>query len=443
VSSPAAPPSAASRLGALLSGRLGFLSVAVGLGVYGVAAYVFLGLAGQALGVEAFAPLSVLWTLLNAVGIGLFLPFEQELGRTTASLRARALGNGGVVRAVARVAVVLLAAVTVLCLVAWPLLTRRLFHGDASLVPLLLGAMAGMAVAYVARGLLAGSGRYAAYGAQFVVDGVLRAAGAGALYLAGVREVWAFALVLVVAPLAAVLVTTPRRPPLVVPGEAPVPGTVRRAMVVLITASLASQLLANAGPLIVQLRATPAEEVLSGQFLAAITIARLPVFVFSAVQAVLLPGLAALVGLRDAAGFRRRLGLVAAATAAIGVGGTVAVWAWGDVLVPLLFGDAFGVGRSVVTLLALSGALFMLAQLAAQALLALTGERAVVVGWVAGAVALCGTALLPGELTSVAVAALVVGSAVSLLVLVGALLLAVRAWSAGLAAAPAPGPAAG
>jgi len=414
--------------------------VAAGLGVYGLAAYVFLGVAGQALGPAAFAPLSVLWTLLNAFGIGLFLPFEQELGRTTASLRARGRGNAAVVRAVTRIAATLLLAVAALCLVTWPLLTRRLFHGDAALVPLLIGALLGMAVAYVARGLLSGNGRYASYGAQFVVDGALRMVAAGALALAGVREVWAFALVLVVAPLLAVLVTTPRRPVVVTSGAGDPPldrGPVRRAVVVLVVASLASQLLANAGPLIVQLRATPAEEVLSGQFLAALTIARVPVFMFSAVQAVLLPGLATLVGLRDVPGFRRRLGLVTAATTAIGLVGTVAVWAWGDLLVPLLFGDGFGVSRTVITLLAASGALFMLAQLAAQALLALSAERVVVIGWVAGAVALVAAALLPGELTMVAVVALVVGSAVSLLVLTAALLVALRSWAASLAPASA------
>lgn len=423
------PGPLASRLRALLAGRLGVVSVGMGLGVYGVAAYAFLGLAGQTLGPQLFAPLSVLWTLLNAVGIGLFLPFEQQLGRTTASARAQRQGNAGVVRDVARVAVALLAAVALLVLLGWSVLTGRLFHGESALVPLLVGALAGMAASYVARGLLAGNGRYGAYGAQFVVDGVLRVVGAAALWVADVQAVWAFALVLVVAPLVAVATTTPRVPVLVTPGPPPPAGSVRRAMVVLITASLASQLLANAGPLIVQLRATPVEQVLSGQFLAALTIARLPVFLFSAVQAVLLPGLAALAGVHDTTGFRRRLGMVGAVTAALGVGGSGVVWVWGDALVPLLFGDAFGVGRTVVTLLAVSGALFMLAQLAAQALLALGRERAVLVGWVAGALVLLVVAVLPGELTSVAVAALVAGSGGSLVVLTGALLLALRAWT--------------
>lgn len=435
MSSPTLPAPHQSRLGALLSGRFSFLSVAVGLGVYGVAAWVFTAIGGRALGPDAFAPLGVLWTLLNAFGIGLFLPFEQELSRTTASRRVRGLGNAGAVRVVLAVAGVLFAAVLLICLVSWPAQTSRLFHGDVTLVPLLIGALLGMAVAYIARGLLSGQGRYANYGAQFVVDGLLRIAGAGGLAITGVRQVWAYGLVLVIAPLVAVAVTTPRRSALVVPSDPEPAGPIRRAMVQLIIASVASQLLANAGALIVQLRATPAEATESGQFVAALVIARLPVFVFSAVQAVLLPGLASLAGKRDVAGFRRRLVLVTGATAAIGLVGTLVIGVWGDVLVPLFFGDAFGVGRTVVTLLALSGALFMLAQLAAQALLALSGERAALIGWVAGVAALIATALVPGDLVMVAVIALVVGSAVSLLVLTVSLVLAMRSWTATVAAA--------
>lgn len=435
VSSPTVPTPAPSRLGALLSGRLGFLSVAVGLGVYGVAAYALTVVVARVLGPETYAPFGVLWTLLNAVGLGLFIPFEQELSRTTASRRARGLGNAGAVRVVVRVAVVLFAGVTVLCLVTWPVQTARLFHDDASLVPLLIGALFGLVVAYVVRGLLSGQGRFANYGAQFVVDGLLRILGAGALALADVRQVWPYALVLVVAPLLAVLVTTPRRAALVTPSDPEPAAPIRRALIALIVASLASQVLANAGALIVQLRADEVDRTLSGQFVTAVTVARIPVFVFSAVQAVLLPGLAAMVGLRDAAGFRRRLVLVTGATAAIGIGGTLLLAVWGEPLLTLVFGPEYRVDPMVITLLAASGAAFMLAQLAAQALLALAGERAVLVGWVAGVVALVVAAVLPGELTMVAAVALLVGSLVALAVLTGALLLAMRSWAATLAAA--------
>ncbi|MCC2320194.1 hypothetical protein [Cellulomonas xiejunii] len=408
-----------------LGERWGFLAVAAGLGLYGLGSYAFINLAGLALGPELFAPLGIVWTLVNAVGIGLFLPLEQELGRTTASLRARGQGNAAAVRVVLGAGGALLATVSVLALVAWPALTARLLHGYAVLVPLLVASLAAMAVAYAVRGLLAGNGRYPAYGAQMAVDGVLRVVGAAVLAGLGVEEVGAYAAVLVVAPLVAV-VTTTRSRGLVLPGRPVERGAVRRAFAMLVVASLASQVLANIGPVIVQLRALPEEAADTGQFTAALVIARVPLFVFAAVQAVLLPGLAVLRGRGDMRGFRRRLVVVTAVTGALAGVGTVAVWAWGDTLLPLMFGERFEIGRDVITLIALSGGLFMLAQVAAQALLALSGERAVGLGWVVGLAALVLAALVPGPAVTVGAVALVVGSAVALLGLTGALLVALR-----------------
>src|SRR3954447_1747931 len=102
--------------------RSGFIPVAVGLGVFGLTTYGFLGRAGKALGPELFAPLSVLWTIVNAVGIGVFLPFEQELGRTAAARRALGQGNRPVVAIVLRIALIVAAAVVVLAALGEPLL---------------------------------------------------------------------------------------------------------------------------------------------------------------------------------------------------------------------------------------------------------------------------------------------------------------------------------
>lgn len=418
-----APAAAADR------GRGGFVPVALGLGVFGLATFGFLGLAGQALGPALFAPLSVVWTLLNAVGIGLFLPFEQELGRTTAARRALGQGNGPVVGTVLRIGGVIVAAVVVVSLVASPLLASELLGGNRALVLLLVLALVGMGLSYAVRGLLSGTGRFGRYGAQMAVDGILRVVVAAALAASGVRDVAAYGAVLVLAPLAAVLLTTPRRRgELVSPGPTIARQDVVRAMVVLLVASVASQLLANAGPLVVQILATPGEEALAGQFLAALVIARVPVFLFAAVQAVLLPGLASLVGGGDAAGYIRRVSLVTGLTFAIAVAGVLVMWWWGDALVGLLFGDEFGVGRDVTLLIAVSGALFMLAQLCAQALLALGAERWVVAGWVAGLLALVAACFLGGPVTWVVAVALVVGSGGALAVLASALVVRTARW---------------
>ena len=141
----------------------GLRSVAVGLGVFGLSTYGYLGLAGQGLGNVVFAPLSVLWVLLNGIGIGLFLPFEQELGRRTAERRAVGQGNAPVVRQSLLTVGGLLAAVALVTAAGAGVLSSRLFGGNDELVPLFVLALAGMAASYVVRGLLAGNGRFGPY----------------------------------------------------------------------------------------------------------------------------------------------------------------------------------------------------------------------------------------------------------------------------------------
>lgn len=404
----------------------GVIVVGLGLGVFGLATYAYLGLAGRALGDVPFTPLSVLWSVLNAVGIGLFLPFEQEMARRTAHAAAAGEGNASAVRGALVAAGGLLGLVAVVCGVAGPFLADRLFAGQGALVVLLVLSMAGMAAAYLVRGLLSGNGRWGHYGAQLAVDGVTRMALAGGLYAAGVTNVLAFGAVMVIAPVVSVLVTTPRPATLVRPGPPVAWQVAAAALATLVAASTLSQVLANAGPVIVALLAGPDEDAAAGRFTAALVIARVPLFLFAAVQAVLLPGLAGMVGAGDAAGFRRRVQVVGLLTGAVGVLGTVAVWAVGPEVVPLLFGDAFGTDRAVITLIAASGAAFMLAQVGAQALLALGGERSVTVGWGIGLAALVVTSLVPGSIALRAAWALVVGSVVAMVVLAGALAVAVR-----------------
>lgn len=424
------------------SARVGTLSVPVGLAVFGLATYGYLALAQRGLDAEAFAPLSVLWTLLNAVGIGLFLPFEQELGRTTASRRAAGEGNGAVVRSGLVGAGAVLLGVAVLAAVLGGVIADRLFAGAAALVPLLVLSLVGMAASYVTRGLLAGHGLFGRYGAQLAADGVLRVAGAGLLALAGVDGVAAYGLVLVASPVLAVLLTTPRWGRLVTPGPGHGLRVAARALTTLVAASLLSQALANAGPVVVQLLATPAESTASGEFTAALVVARVPLFAFAAVQAVLLPGLAALVGAGRLDAFRRRALLVLAVTGSLGLLGTAAVWVVGPPVVELLF-PGFGVTREVITLIALSGAAFMVAQVLAQALLALGRDHAVLLGWAAGLVGLVAALVWTGPLELRAAWSLVAGAVVAAVVLGVWWLAAAREPAAGRGAAEARAPAAG
>lgn len=408
----------------------GVVPVGVGLAVFGLATYGYLSFAARGLAAEAFAPLSVMWTLLNALGIGLFQPFEQELGRLTAARSARGEGNRPVVRTAVAAAGLLLLVAALVCLVAVDAIGERLFAGERSLVVLFVLSLVGMAAAYVVRGLLSGNARFGHYGAQLAADGVLRVAGAGALWAGGVTDLAPYGLVLVASPVLAVVLTTPRPGRLVHDGPPYTVAAAASALGALVAASLLSQGLANAGPVVVQLLAGPAERTAAGDFTAALVIARVPLFAFAAVQAVLLPGLATLVGRGDRSGFGRRVGLVLAVTGGLGGVGAVGVWLLGPWLVGLIFGPGFGVGRGVVTLIALSGALFMVTQALAQAGLALRGEVWVVGAWGAGLLGLVVATALPGTAVDRAAWALVVGSACALVVMSGGLLAAVRRWRA-------------
>lgn len=411
----------------------GLVPVAIGLAVYGVATYGYLGLAMRTLGPEASAPLSVLWSVLNGVGIGLFVPFEQELGRRTAERRERGLGNGPVVREAVRAAGVVMGVVAALTLVLSAVLAERLYGGHGELVLVTVLALAGMALSYVVRGVLSGNGRFVAYGAQFTVDGTLRVAAAAALWAAGVDSLIAFGLVLVAAPVLAVLVTTPwGRGVLVSPGPEHGRRQAATALGTLIGASLLAQVLANAGPVIVELLGGPGEADAAAQFLAALVVARVPLFTFAAVQAVLLPSLARAVATARPDVFRRQFGVVVGVTGAIGVLGIMAVWLVGTTVVPLLAGDAFGVDRGVITLIAASGAAQMIAQAIAQALLALDDERSVAWAWAVGLGALVVACAWTGPIAERAAWALLAGAGAALLALVAALVRAFRRWSRAL-----------
>jgi O-antigen/teichoic acid export membrane protein len=404
------------------------LWVATGLGVFGLANFVFLALVGRDLGPAGSAPVAVAWTILNAVGIGLFQPLEQETSRRLSAGRARREAGshlGGMVR----YAVLAGAVVVVVGLVGAPWIADRLFAGARDVVVVVVLGLLGQGVAYFARGVLAGTDRFSRYGMQLAVDGLVRILAAGALFATGSGTRLGYGLVLVVAPLVATLLTVAVSTLVGVwrdrTGEHATTG-----MAGLVTSSTSSQLLANLGPVAMAWLATAGEQDLSGRFVAAVTVARIPLFLFAAIQAVFLPALAALVASGRADEFSatvRRASLATTGLAVAGVGGVAVLGHW---VMRLIYGPEFTIGTVPLVLVALSGGLFMLAQVSAQALLAHHQERTTAVGWSVGVVAAVVTLAGPWSLPVTVALALCVGSAVSLVVLAVALVVRVRAWRA-------------
>lgn len=382
-------------LGALPRGTL---AVGVGLVGLGLFSYGYLAVAARGLAPEDFARLSVVWTALFLLGPGLFAPLEQHLGRTLAVV---GLGPEGR-RALRRTACAAGAGVVVLAVAAFaalPVLQHRLLGPDLAVAVALVLACGMLAPVHTSRGVLAGTGHYGRYGAQLAVDGALRTAGAAVLLVAGSHDLTAYAAVLVVSQAVAVLATVvglhgaapgvratdAAADPAAAPAArgADTWAALGSGLGVMVVGTLASQFVANASTVVVQSWAVPGDAA-AGRFLTALVLARLPLFLFAALQASLLPRLAAAVAAGDLASVRRTSVHLTALLTAAGLAVTVVIAAAGPQIAGLLFGPGYAGQRLPLTVLSLGATAFMVAQAMAQVALAFHRSAAYTGGWLLG-----------------------------------------------------------
>ena len=155
----------------------------------------------------------------------------------------------------------------------------------------------------------------------------------------------------------------------------------------LLVASLATQFMFNGGTVVVQLLASPAEQRAAGTFLNGRVLAFVPLFLFQAVTAALLPRLSALHSRGSRADFQRtvrRLLLFVGGLGAVAIAGAFVL---GPAVLRLVFGPAFLLSSRDLALLAASCTALMAAQALGQGLIARTDYRGVVAGWLGGVAA--------------------------------------------------------
>jgi O-antigen/teichoic acid export membrane protein len=389
----------------------GTLAVGAGLALLGLASYVHLAVAGHSLTGADYSSLSVLWSIVFTLGIGVFLPVEQEVARVVAARRSQGLPPGPVLARGAVLAAAVLALMVVVVLAGHRVLADRLFAGDGTMVTVLIGALAAMAVAYTTRGVLSGLQLFPWYGTQLGVDGGLRIALVALLGLTGVTDpVW-YGAVLVAAPLLSVAVTLP--PVLrAVGGGVPVAwNALLRGLGLLTVSSLLMQVVVNIGVINVRLLA-PSDVATAGALLSALVLVRIPLFVFASLQASLLPGLATSATTGDLAGFRNLLRRALGIVTALGVLGAVGAVLLGPWLVRALF-DAPGVlGHGDFAWLAVATLAYLWAMVLGQALLALDRHRAQALAWTVGVAALVAVTVIPAPVALRVELAYTVGSVV-------------------------------
>ncbi|WP_063762265.1 lipopolysaccharide biosynthesis protein [Streptomyces sp. NRRL F-5123] len=398
--------------------------VGAGTAVLGLAGYVQLAVAGHVLSSDRMAGLSVLWTLVFSVGLGLFFPVEQEITRLVA---ARVVVGGRVAPVLRRGLATSLLLLAVVCALSATLarpLADRLFDGDLALVGALCAAFAGLSVAHVTRGVLAGTGRFRAYGFQLALDGTLRVVLSVLLALAHVRTVLPYAAILALPTLVSVLLTGPtviRAAGSWKGGERLPWRALAAGLAALVPSTLLAQALVNAS--VVSAKLLSAADAENAAFitalLSAVVLARVPLFVFGSLQASLLRGLSSAVAAGDRATFRQLLLRTTAFTLLLGgAGGLVAVVA-GPWLVPRLFGSPHLLGAADFAWLSGGTLLYMLASVHGQVLQTMGGHRRQLAAWACGIAALLVVTAAPFAVRDRVEIAYAVGAAVTEALLAG------------------------
>lgn len=391
------------------SGLRPALAVAASAVLSGIGSYVLLIVVAKNVSATAYAEFAVFWSIAVTVGLGAYYPIEQETARDFAGrervrggrLRRVAFGFSGILTAVLVIAA--------LVLLAFPAAIS--FVGSSALFVALGVAFLGYLVQFPTRGILSGARLTDGYAAIVSVEGLLRVALPLCVALLGFTDPAIFAATVGVAAALSAAPAALKRFRVDGAPDARLSVFSSRALR-LIVAALAIQLLLNSGVLIAR-SVDGAEPALAGQILTSLSIARIPVFAYQALQVLYMPRLAAAWKAGAYSEARRTILLVAAAIVAVGVVAVVGMLWLGPWAIGLFFTPELVLATGPLVLLTAGVSVFLLAQALSDAALACGGHTVLVSTWIGAAVvAGVSVAVIPDP-TLRAVAPLLIGAAVA------------------------------
>jgi O-antigen/teichoic acid export membrane protein len=406
--------------------------VGVGLVLLGVAAYVFLALAGHALEPRDYTSVASLYFVTAIIGPGLFVAVEQETSRELSSRIAAGSGTMPVARTASLVSAALAGIVVVVLLALSPVLVRMVFGGSWALLVAAVVSVAGAAAVYVVRGLYAGERRFGWYSGTLAAEGLGRLVPCVVLVLVGSANPATFGYVFALGTAVAAAATVPG----LRSGRAGPPvDRLRMAHGVglLSGASGLTLLVANLAPVVVTSRLTE-DPLTAAGFASLFVLARTPLFLFAPVQALLLPGLSAAAAVGNASTVRRQTTLALSLVTGAGLLGTLLTAVLGPWAARVFFDAPVQLSTVVAAALGLSTAAMMAAQILQAVLVALRVHRAATIAWVVGTVLFVPLLFLPVE----PVRAAVIGQLAAPLLVVVLMLFAVRRGLRDLATATRP-----
>lgn len=370
------------RVGRSFDGALLLSGATVGSGVL---AYAYHVLAARVLGPEAYGLVAVLWAALFLLVVVLFRPLEQTTSRALADRLARGHEVRSVLRSMVRIYLVLTLAILAAGALGWSVVRDELFLGDATFVYALVAGLAAYGIAYLLRGVCAGSGWFGGYALLLVADGGVRLLVAAPLIVVASKSLAATAAVAAAIGSVVLPVAVGRRRIAALVARGPgTPFATADAVAFAWPAGViatADQVLVNGGPLLVMLQGGSDASTVAALVFAATMLVRIPVFIFQGLATSLLPNLTTLHATREPKLFQRAVlrisGILAAFTAALVACAVLA----GPETMRFVYGADYVAGRLELTLLALGVGGYMATSAFSQALLALDRGRIAAVGW--------------------------------------------------------------
>lgn len=356
------------------------LRLVTGVGASAIATYAYLILVARELGPESYATFSAFWAAVVILGAGVYIPIEQETARRgvgiTDGAGSRHLGGAAV-----SAALLVTAVLGALLLVSWPALSG-FFSDDALLAAALVLGGLGYSAQFPVRGLLSAGRRYGRYASVLGTEALLRVLLVVVLVVVADPVPAALAAIVGLAALGSALAGVSRTGA----GSSARGGALNfmRSAGPLIVGAVALQTLLYSGVLVARALAPPGQAVVAGQLLAAVTVTRIPVFLFQSVESLVVPRIAELAARGDTDGLRsavRRLVSVVAVLAAVAAVGSATL---GPPLVELMFGPEFRVSHGAMALLGVGTGIFMLAVAASDITVSLAGHAQMAVSWLAG-----------------------------------------------------------
>ena len=401
--------------------RLGTAAqLAAGLGVLGASGYAYVAVVGHVFDdpdqAATLSALISLYLLVNMIGPGVYAALEQETSRAVSAAAARGESLRPIARRAAVLALWSFGGMLALVLVAWPVLLSRVLEGRIGLLVALVLAIAGSAGVYWARGLLGGQQRFAGYARTLCAEGALRLLPCLVLLGLAVGTPESYGLAFALGSVGAALSVAPA---LRLERSSAPPGQVTgmgRSLGYLTVAIALSQLLANLAPVVVAYR-LPADPVVAAVFGTTFVLARIPLFLFAPVQAVLLPKLSRAAIRGEHRELVRRLRQAVTLVAGFGLLGVLGCVLLGPWAAELLFNTARRPTAGTLGLLGASTMVTMTALVMQPTLVAMGRQRRVTTAWVAGAVVFLGLMVAPVEPVAAALTAQLAGPGVVLAVL--------------------------